>query len=53
MVFCNGPWSDQSVRAIASLTALGYPATRITYYRGGLQAWRLMGLTTVVPAGAS
>ena len=51
MVFCNGPWSDQSTRAISALLGLGYPAARLRYYRGGLQAWRLAGLTTVVPAG--
>jgi hypothetical protein len=25
----------------------GYPAARIRYYRGGMQAWKSLGLTTV------
>ena len=49
IVFCNGPWSDQSQRAINALIGLGYPAEKIFYYRGGMQAWVSLGLTTVVP----
>jgi hypothetical protein len=25
----------------------GYPASRIFYYRGGMQIWRLLGLTVI------
>lgn len=49
MMFCNGPWCDQSPRAIRNLLALGYPPEKIYYYRGGMQLWQLLGLTTVVP----
>jgi rhodanese-related sulfurtransferase len=49
VLFCNGVWCDQSPRAIKSLMALGYPADKLKYYRGGLQLWRMLGLTTVVP----
>jgi hypothetical protein len=28
----------------------GYPAEKIFYYRGGMQMWRMLGLT-VVPGG--
>jgi 3-mercaptopyruvate sulfurtransferase SseA len=52
MVFCNGPWSDQSTRMIANLIAAGYPADRITWYRGGLQDWLMLGLTTTAPEGS-
>jgi len=47
--WCNGPWCSQSPRAIRGLLALGYPADRIFYYRGGMQMWQILGLTTVVP----
>jgi len=49
VMFCNGPWCDQSPRAIKSLLKVGYPAKKLFYYRGGMQNWQLLGLTTVVP----
>ena len=49
LMFCNGPWCDQSPRAIKSLLKVGYPAKKLFYYRGGMQNWQLLGLTTVVP----
>jgi rhodanese-related sulfurtransferase len=52
MVFCNGPWSDQSTRMVANLIAAGYPPDRITWYRGGLQDWLMLGLTTTAPEGS-
>jgi len=48
VLFCNGPWCGQSPRAIKGLLSYGYPAEKIHYYRGGMNLWRLMGLTTVV-----
>lgn len=49
LLWCNGPWCGQSPRAIRALVALGYPKSRIRYYRGGMQMWQVMGLTTVIP----
>lgn len=49
LLFCNGPWCDQSPRAINNLIALGYPPDKLYYYRGGMQVWQLLGLTTVIP----
>ena len=49
LLFCNGPWCDQSPRAINNLLALGYPPEKLFYYRGGMQVWQLLGLTTVMP----
>lgn len=49
LLWCNGPWCDQSPRAIKGLLRVGYPPHKICYYRGGMQMWMLMGLTTVVP----
>ena len=48
-LFCNGPWCDQSPRAIKGLINAGYPPAKIQYYRGGMQAWKSFGLTTVLP----
>ncbi|HHO81701.1 MAG TPA: rhodanese-like domain-containing protein [Halothiobacillus sp.] len=52
LMWCNGPWCDQSPHAIRALLDLGFPADRILYYRGGMQMWQLFGLTTVVPTSA-
>ncbi len=49
ILWCNGPWCGQSPRAIRALVALGYPKDRIFYYRGGMQNWQMLGLTTVKP----
>ena len=49
MLFCNGLWCDQSSRAIESLVKMGYPEEKLFWYRGGMQAWQLLGLTTVTP----
>lgn len=48
-LFCNGPWCDQSPRAIRNLISVGYPAEKLFYYRGGMQNWLMLGLTVVVP----
>jgi len=50
-VWCNGPWCGQSPAAIRNLIKLGYPAEKLHYYRGGMQAWVMLGLTTIVPEG--
>lgn len=47
LLFCNGPWCDQSPRAIKGLIGIGYPPDRLKYYRGGMNLWELFGLTTV------
>jgi len=52
MLFCDGAWSAQAPRAIANLLAAGYPAEKLSYYRGGMQDWLMVGLTTVVPGDA-
>jgi len=46
-LFCNGVWCGQSPTAIRNMIKAGYPADRIFYYRGGMQVWRLVGLTVV------
>ena len=51
IMFCNGIWCGQSPTAIRAMLDAGYPADRISYYRGGMLAWRLLGLT--VKGGAA
>lgn len=46
-LFCNGPWCGQSPMAIKAMIREGYPADKISYYRGGMQSWLMLGLTTV------
>ena len=53
LLWCNGMWCGQSPQAIHNLIALGYPPEKIFYYRGGMQAWLLLGLTIVVPEEGS
>lgn len=45
VLFCNGPWCGQSPTAIRRIIEAGYPAEKISYYRWGMQGWRLLGLT--------
>jgi len=47
LLFCNGPWCGQSPMAIKAMLREGYPAEKILYYRGGMQAWHTLGLTVV------
>ena len=49
VLFCNGAWCGQSPTNIRGLLRLGYPASKLKWYRGGMQAWETLGLTTVVP----
>jgi len=47
VLFCNGMWCGQSPSNIRSLLKYGYPAHKIKWYRGGMQNWSNLGLTTV------
>lgn len=49
LLFCNGPWCDQSSQAINNLMKLGYPADRLLWYRDGMQSWQMLGLTVIKP----
>jgi rhodanese-related sulfurtransferase len=48
VMFCNGAWCGQSPANIRSLIRMGYPPSKIKWYRGGMQAWETLGLTTAV-----
>ncbi|MCU7916441.1 MAG: rhodanese-like domain-containing protein [Candidatus Thiodiazotropha sp. (ex Gloverina cf. vestifex)] len=47
VLFCNGSWCPQSSNNIKTLLKLGYPAYKLKWYRGGMQDWVSLGLTTV------
>ncbi|MET0015284.1 MAG: rhodanese-like domain-containing protein [Sedimenticola sp.] len=49
VLYCNGPWCGQSPTSIRTLLALGYPPTKLKWYRMGMQGWKMLGLTTVLP----
>jgi len=47
VLFCNGIWCGQSPSNIRTLLRFGYPPTKLKWYRGGIQNWENLGLTTV------
>jgi rhodanese-related sulfurtransferase len=47
VMYCNGMWCGQSPNNIKNLLRFGYPAHKIKWYRGGMQDWEILGLTTV------
>jgi rhodanese-related sulfurtransferase len=49
VMFCNGIWCPQSSINIKTLVKIGYPAEKIKWYRGGMQDWVSVGLTTIKP----
>lgn len=49
LLFCNAAWCPQSTWAIENLLKIGYPAKKLNWYRGGLESWTMLNLTTVVP----
>ena len=50
VLFCNGSWCGQSPTTIKGLLKIGYPAHKILWYRGGMQDWEGLGLTTLKPS---
>ena len=49
VLFCNGMWCGQSPNNIKNLMRFGYPAEKLKWYRGGMQDWEILGLSTVKP----
>lgn len=47
VMYCNGPWCGQSPTNIKQLLAMGYPAHKLKWYRGGMQVWKSLGFNTV------
>lgn len=50
VLFCNGSWCGQSPTTIKGLLKIGYPAHKLLWYRGGMQDWESLGLTTLKPS---
>lgn len=46
LFFCNGVWCRQSPQMIEALLELGYPPKKIKWYRGGMQSWLSVGMTS-------
>ena len=46
VLFCNGMWCGQSPASIKTLLKFGYPADKMKWYRGGMQDWEILGLST-------
>ena len=46
LLFCNGVWCRQSPQMIEALLELGYPAKKMKWYRGGMQSWLSVGMTS-------
>lgn len=49
VMFCNGMWCGQSPNNIDNLLRFGYPAHKLKWYRGGMQDWEILGLSTAKP----
>lgn len=49
VLFCNGMWCGQSPASIKALLKFGYPPAKIKWYRDGMQAWEILGFSTVKP----
>lgn len=49
VLFCNGIWCPQSTANLKTLVGIGYPVHKLKWYRGGMQDWVSVGLTTIKP----
>lgn len=50
VMFCNGMWCGQSPNNIKNLLKFGYPPNKLKWYRGGMQDWEILGLSTAKAA---
>lgn len=46
LLFCNGAWCGQSPKMAKALLALEYPPEKIKWYRGGMDDWLGLSMTT-------
>lgn len=46
LLFCNGAWCSQSPKMVKALLTLGYPPEKIKWYRGGMDDWLGLSMTT-------
>jgi rhodanese-related sulfurtransferase len=45
LIFGSSSISSEASRAITELLNLGYPASKLLYYRGGVSSWKVLGLS--------
>lgn len=45
VVYDNGPSQNDAGLLISYLLEVGYPPEKLSYYRGGMQVWSVLGLT--------
>jgi rhodanese-related sulfurtransferase len=48
LLFCNGAWCSQSPKMIKTLLSLGYPPKKIKWYRGGMDDWLGLSMTSTM-----
>jgi len=46
LLFCNGAWCSQSPNMAKALLTLGYPPEKMKWYRGGMDDWLGLSMTT-------
>ena len=46
VIFDDGPATQDAPTFITDMLEAGYPPEKISYYRGGMQVWTTLGLTT-------
>jgi len=46
LLFCNGAWCSQSPKMVKALLDLGYPPEKIKWYRGGMDDWLGLSMST-------
>jgi len=46
LIFGDSATTPEASSALKKLLELGYPSNKLYYYRGGLSAWKSLGLTT-------
>lgn len=51
LIFCNGAWCSQSPKMIKALLKLGYPPEKLKWYRGGMEDWLGLNMTTTRAKG--
>ena len=46
LLYAGGAWDDSAAKALRALLQAGYPARKLRFYRGGMQSWVILGLST-------
>lgn len=49
MIYAGGSWDSAGKAGVEHLLDAGYPPEKLLFYRGGMQAWSLLGLTASSP----